>query len=95
MDIDANEIDRIAELSRIKLNTRDREKFKNQLVKILDYVQKLNELDVTSVKPTLYTSSLKNVFRDDTLQSSYQRKKVIDLSPSHVNGYFKVTKIIE
>jgi aspartyl-tRNA(Asn)/glutamyl-tRNA(Gln) amidotransferase subunit C len=95
VDIDSKEIDIIANLSRIKLDDSESDKFKNELVKILDYVEKLNELDLNKVKPTFHTSSMKNVFREDILKPSYQRKSVIDLSPSKVNGFYKVSKIIE
>ncbi|MCP5002930.1 MAG: Asp-tRNA(Asn)/Glu-tRNA(Gln) amidotransferase subunit GatC [Planctomycetes bacterium] len=95
MGDDFKEIDSIANLSRIKLDDSERGKFKNQLVKILDYVKKLNELDLNSVEPALHTSSLKNVFREDALKPSYQRESVLDISPSNLKGFFKVPKIIE
>jgi aspartyl-tRNA(Asn)/glutamyl-tRNA(Gln) amidotransferase subunit C len=95
MDIDSEEIVKIANLSRIKLDTSDTDKFKAQLVKILDYVAKLNELDLNGVKPAFYTTTLKNVFREDILKPSYPRNNVLNLSPSNVNGFYKVSKIIE
>ncbi|MDR4505595.1 MAG: Asp-tRNA(Asn)/Glu-tRNA(Gln) amidotransferase subunit GatC [Candidatus Scalindua sp.] len=95
MEIDSEEITFIAKLSRIKLDDSEKDIFKKQLVKVLQYIEKLNELDLGNDNPTLYTSSLKNVFREDTLKPSYQQERVINISPSNVNGFFKVPKIIE
>ncbi|GJQ59930.1 MAG: aspartyl/glutamyl-tRNA(Asn/Gln) amidotransferase subunit C [Candidatus Scalindua sp.] len=95
MDIDSKEIIKLANLSRLKLDSRETDTFKTQLVKILDYVAKLDELDLDNVKPAFYNTQLKNVFREDILKSSYPQKTVLDLSPSNVNGFFKVSKIIE
>ena len=95
MDIDLKEIENVASLSRIKLDDTEKVKYKNQLIQILEYVEKLNELNTSNVKPTLYTSTLKNVFRDDTLKASFLRSNILNISPSNVNGFFKVPKIIE
>lgn len=95
LDIDPKEIDNVANLSRIKLDDAEKVKFKNQLVHILEYVEKLNELNINNVKPIFYTSPLKNVFREDTLKVSFHRSNILNISPSHVNGFFKVPKIIE
>ncbi|KAA3595787.1 MAG: Asp-tRNA(Asn)/Glu-tRNA(Gln) amidotransferase subunit GatC [Candidatus Scalindua sp. AMX11] len=95
VDIDSKEIIKLANLSRLKLDSRETDTFKTQLVKILDYVAKLDELDLDNVKPAFYNTQLKNVFREDILKSSYPQKTVLDLSPSNVNGFFKVSKIIE
>lgn len=95
MELNSEKIDAIAKLSRIELDDSERENFKKQLIEILQYVAKLNEVDLDSIEPTLYTSSLRNVFREDSLQPSYKRKCLTDVSPSSVNGFYKVPKIIE
>ena len=95
MDIDSCEIDKVASLSRIKLDDTEKVKFKNQLIHMLEYVEKLNELNTSNVKPFLYASSLKNVFREDTLKASFHRSNILNISPANVNGFFKVPKIIE
>lgn len=95
MDIDFKEIEHIANLSRIVLTDGEKKILKKQLTDILDYIRKLNELNTDMVKPMAYATDLKNVFREDVLSPSLSRQKILDLSPSSINGFVKVPKIIE
>ncbi len=95
MDIGLKEIEYIANLSRIALTDEEKRIFKKQLTHILDYIKKLNKLDTDAVKPMAYATDIKNVFRKEELTPSLPRQEIINLSPSNVNGFFKVPKVIE
>ncbi len=95
MDVSVKEIEKIASLSRIKLTTEEKRTFRRQLTDILDYMEKLDELNTDDVQPMAYATSLKNVFREDNVESSYTRQEILKLSPSNSNGFFKVPKVIE
>ncbi|ODS32579.1 MAG: aspartyl/glutamyl-tRNA amidotransferase subunit C [Candidatus Scalindua rubra] len=95
MDFGIKEIEHIANLSRIALTNEEKKIFKKQLTNILDYIEKLNELDTDEVQPMAYATSLKNVFREDELKSSFARQEILELSPSSTDGFFKVPKVIE
>jgi aspartyl-tRNA(Asn)/glutamyl-tRNA(Gln) amidotransferase subunit C len=95
MDIGVKEIEHIANLSRITLTVDEKNTFAKQLTNILDYIEKLNELDTDEVQPMAYATSLKNVFREDEIKSSFSRQEILELSPSCANGFFKVPKVIE
>jgi aspartyl-tRNA(Asn)/glutamyl-tRNA(Gln) amidotransferase subunit C len=95
MDISVKEIEHIANLSRITLTVDEKNTFAKQLTNILDYIEKLNELDTDEVQPMVYATSLKNVFREDKLKSSFSCQEILELSPSSANGFFKVPKVIE
>ena len=95
MDIGLKEIEYIANLSRIALTDEEKKTFKKQLTNILDYIKKLNELDTDTVEPMAYATDLKNVFRKEELTPSLSRQKILNLSPSNVNDFFKVPKVIE
>ncbi len=95
MDIDIKQIEQIANLSRIKLTDDEKDIFREQLTDILGYIEKLNELDTDDVQPMAYATSIKNVFREDQLRSSFPRQEILELSPSSVNGFFKVPKVLE
>ena len=95
MDIGIKEIEHIANLSRITLTVDEKNTFAKQLTNILGYIEKLNELDTDEVQPMAYATSLKNVFREDKSKSSFSRQEILELSPSSVNGFFKVPKVIE
>ena len=94
MDIGLEEIERIANLSRIVLKDEEKDIFANQLANVLDYIEKINELDTTMVGPMAYATNLTNVFREDELMPSLPRQKTLDISPSNVNSFIKVPKVI-
>lgn len=95
MDIGLKEIDKIATLSRINLTDVEKNTFRRQLTEVLEYMEKLNELNTDGVQPMAYATSLKNVFREDKIKSSFTRQEILKLSPSISNGFFKVPKVIE
>ena len=95
MDIDIKQIEQVANLSRIKLTDNEKNVFREQLTDILGYIEKLNELDTEDVQPMAYATSIKNVFREDQQRSSFPRQEILELSPSSVNGFFKVPKVLE
>lgn len=68
MSISKEEIDNIAELSRLELSAEEKEKFGEQLGSILDYVEQLSEVDTADVEPTAQVSGLIDVWREDTVQ---------------------------
>ncbi len=95
MDIDIKQIEQVASLSRINLTDEEKGTFREQLTDILGYIEKLNELDTVDIPPMAYATSLKNIFREDKQESSFSRQKVLELSPSSSNGFFKVPKVLE
>lgn len=95
MDISIKQIEQVANLSRLLLTDEEKDRFREQLADILGYIEKLNELDTDDVQPMAYATSLQNVFREDKPVSSFARQKILELSPSNSNGFFKVPKILE
>ncbi len=95
MDIDIKQIAQVASLSRIQLTDKEKNIFRGQLADILGYIEKLNELDTDNVQPMAYATSIKNVFREDRQKSSFPRQKILELSPSCTNNFFKVPKVLE
>jgi aspartyl-tRNA(Asn)/glutamyl-tRNA(Gln) amidotransferase subunit C len=95
MDIDIKQIEQVASLSRINLTGEEKDAFRVQLADILGYIEKLNELETDDVPPMAYATSLKNVFREDKQESSLSLHKILELSPSSSNGFFKVPKVLE
>ncbi len=94
-NIEIKEIEKVANLSRIKLTIDEKKSFSSQLTDILDYMEKLNELNTDDVPLMAYATKLTNVFREDKTRSSYARQEILKLSPSISNGFFKVPKVIE
>jgi aspartyl-tRNA(Asn)/glutamyl-tRNA(Gln) amidotransferase subunit C len=61
---------------------------------MIEFVQKLGELDTTGVEPLLHMSSQTNVLREDRLQGSVTSTEALSNAPSTDGTYFKVPKVI-
>jgi aspartyl-tRNA(Asn)/glutamyl-tRNA(Gln) amidotransferase subunit C len=92
--INKEEVEYIANLANLRIDEGDKELFTRQLGDILNYVEKLNELDTEGVIPTAYTVPMKNVLREDRVAPSIPREKALANAPDNVQGQFRVPKII-
>jgi aspartyl-tRNA(Asn)/glutamyl-tRNA(Gln) amidotransferase subunit C len=89
------EIDHVALLARIELKDEEKKLFSKQVGSIIEYVDKLNELDIDDVEPTAHVLPIKNVFREDELRDSLPREKALQNAPRESDGFYRVPKIIE
>ena len=85
----------IAALSRIHLENNELELLTKDLGGILDYIKKLEKLDVAKVAPTSHVFPLKNVYREDIVCPSFSQEESLKISIAQENGAFKVPRIIE
>ncbi len=88
-------MEHVAKLARLRLTEEEKEKFGKQLSEILEYVEKLNELDTEKVKPAPHVVPLKNVMREDEVKPSLSVEEALANAPAREGKYFKVPKIIE
>ncbi len=95
MKITKKDVEHVAKLARLKLTEEEKEKFGKQLSRILEYVEKLNELDTDKAEPTSHVVPLKNVMREDKIKPSLPVEEVLANAPVREGKYFKVPKIIE
>ncbi len=89
------DIEYVARLARLELSREEKEKFGKQLVDILRYVEKLNELDTRNVQPTAHAIPVKNVWRDDKVRPSIAYGLIEKIMPASHKGFFKVPPVIE
>ncbi|WP_223070487.1 Asp-tRNA(Asn)/Glu-tRNA(Gln) amidotransferase subunit GatC [Paenibacillus caui] len=95
MSIQAKDVEHVAKLARLNLSEEEKEMFTEQLNAILQYVEKLNELDTENVEPTTHVLHLSNVMREDVVQESLPEEKVFRNAPEEEDGQFKVPAILE
>ncbi len=93
--ISKDDVKKIAGLSRIHLNEKEAEYLSKDLEKILDYINKLEELDISDITPTSHVLSLKNAYREDLPHKSLLLEDALSFSVEKKDGSFKVPKIIE
>jgi len=88
-------IEDVSLLSRLKLSDTEKELFAGQLHKIIEYTEKLNELDTSCVEPTAHILSMNNIFREDKLRNSLPPDKALQNAPDREGIFYKVPKIIK
>jgi aspartyl-tRNA(Asn)/glutamyl-tRNA(Gln) amidotransferase subunit C len=88
-------IEYVAHLARIKLTEEEKVKFGAQLSTILNYMEKLRELDVSGVEPTSHPMPMLNVMRPDTPERGLDHSEAMKNAPLASNDLFIVPKIVE
>ncbi len=94
MNVNDALIDKLAHLSRLEFSAEEKEDIKNDLEKMIGFIDKLNELDTTGVEPILHMSENVNVFRKDEVEGEISKEDVFRNAPSHDDNFFKVPKVI-
>ena len=94
MKITKNEVLYVADLARLDLDAAAIEKFAGQIGEILEYVDKLNEVNTNGVRPTSHAISLTNAFREDRLSEHLDREKALANAPQKEDGNFIVPKVV-
>lgn len=90
MKITEHVVGHIAELAKLKLTQTERSMLALDLEQIISYVDKLDELDVSNVEPMYHVVPINNVFREDKVEVSYPRQKLLENAPASEEGCFKV-----
>jgi aspartyl-tRNA(Asn)/glutamyl-tRNA(Gln) amidotransferase subunit C len=93
--ITKKDVEYVAKLARIGFSQEEIEQFTKQLGAILEYIEKLNELDVSKVEPTSHVLPIKNVYREDIVKKSLPVDEVMNLAVEKEKNQFKVPKVIE
>ena len=85
----------VARLARLDLSAEEVQTFQAQLAQIVEYVRKINELNLDGVEPTSHACAVTNVFRQDKVRRGLDRERVLGNAPSQAGGQFRVPKIVE
>jgi aspartyl-tRNA(Asn)/glutamyl-tRNA(Gln) amidotransferase subunit C len=93
--ISREDVEHVARLARLALGDAEIERMREQLNAILGYIDKLRELDITSVEPTSHAVPLVNVLRDDEVVPCFPSDAMLGNAPDRVGELFRVPRIIE
>ena len=94
MIIDEETVDKIAHLARLELNADEKSIMINDMNKILDFMEKLNELDTNGVSPLIYMTDEVNILRDDVVKQEITHEEGLLNAPKHDDNFFLVSKVI-
>ena len=85
----------VAHLARLSLSAEEEQKFAGQLGQVLQYIEKLKQLDVSHVEPTAHAVPLTNVTRPDEPRPGLTHDEALRNAPASADGLFIVPKIVE
>lgn len=95
MAVTKKDVDTIAALARLYFSEDEKEELTDILNSILDYFDKLSELDTEDVEPLTHILPVQNVMREDTVKKSLDRETALANAPEKSHGHFVVPKVIE
>ncbi|MBK9709404.1 MAG: Asp-tRNA(Asn)/Glu-tRNA(Gln) amidotransferase subunit GatC [Acidobacteria bacterium] len=92
------EVEKIADLANLELTPDEKQSFTVQLAAIVEYIDQLNELDTSGVKPWQPASAGEAInscaSREDTVEPGLGQKAALDQAPDHDEGHFRVPRVI-
>lgn len=95
MEVNDEMVDKLANLARLRFNDPEKQSVKADLQKMIQFVEKLNELDTSGVAPLLHMSDTVNVLREDEVKGSIERAEALKNAPLQDGVFFKVPKVIK
>ena len=95
MDIENKMINKIANLAKLEFFDDEKENIKNDLNRILTFIEKLNEIDTKNIDPLTFVSEKTNVLREDKEIKTITQKEALKNAPSKTSDFFIVPKVLK
>jgi aspartyl-tRNA(Asn)/glutamyl-tRNA(Gln) amidotransferase subunit C len=95
MEVNDALVNKLATLARLQFDDTEKAGIKNDLQRMIQFVEKLNELDTTGIAPLLHMSDNINVLREDEVKGSISSEEGFRNAPMHDQQFFKVPKVIK
>ncbi len=93
--IDIKTVDEIAHLARLEFDEQSKPEILKDMNRMLGFIEKLNELDTSSVEPLIYMTNEHSILREDEAVSSLTQKQALQNAPKKDSDYFKAPKVID
>ncbi|MBI2063461.1 MAG: Asp-tRNA(Asn)/Glu-tRNA(Gln) amidotransferase subunit GatC [Candidatus Yanofskybacteria bacterium] len=93
------EIERVASLARIKLDEEEKEKMASELGAVLDYIDKLKEVNTDGVEPIAHITGMENILRkDEPMKKPLEGQaadaaKLVKMAPDSKDNFVKVKAV--
>jgi aspartyl-tRNA(Asn)/glutamyl-tRNA(Gln) amidotransferase subunit C len=94
MKIDSKTVDKLADLAKLEFDEEGKKEIINDLNRIVEFVEKLSELDTSNVEPLIYLSEDTGVMRDDVVKQTITQQEALKNAPVKDSDYIKVPKVI-
>ena len=88
-------IEYVGILAKLELSDAEKEEAKSDMGRMLDYIDKLNELDTTGVEPMSHVFPVQNVFREDVVTNGDDSENMLKNAPAERDNMYEVPKTVE
>jgi aspartyl-tRNA(Asn)/glutamyl-tRNA(Gln) amidotransferase subunit C len=95
MELSDHELEHLERLARVRLGDESRERLREQLARIIEFVRQLQAVDTTGVEPRAYVGEFKPELRGDAARACLPRDEVLAAAPDQRYGFFSVPPVIE
>lgn len=94
MQVTNSMVDKLAHLAKLYFSETEKEEIREDLQKMIAFVDQLNKLDLDGIEPLTHMSREVNVWRDDELKGSVSHEEAMQNAPDAADAYFTVPKVI-
>jgi aspartyl-tRNA(Asn)/glutamyl-tRNA(Gln) amidotransferase subunit C len=94
MAVSKEDVEKIAELAKLKFDEAGKEKMQSELNKILEFIDELDELQLEDVEPMENINDTKNVFREDKVEVWLSTDEALKNAPEKTGKYVKVPRVL-
>ena len=95
MQVDNALVDKLSRLSMLRFNESEKEEIRLDLEKMIDFVDKLKELDLSGIEPLIHMTTHENIVRDDLPGNMISQPDALGMAPAQDGGYFTVPRVIK
>jgi len=96
MSVTIKDVEYIAKLAKLRFTEAEKLKLQIELNTVLEYIDKLNELDLQNVEPLENINEhLENVFREDKTEPCLTTEEALKNAPAKTESFFKVPKVLD
>ena len=95
MAVTISDVDKISKLAKLEFSEAEKKKLQDELNKILEYIDQLNELDLENVEPLENINDSENVLRKDEAVTWLTTEEALMNAPARTGKFFKVPKVLD
>lgn len=95
MKVTKEKVKDIAHLARLEFEESELQKIQEDMMKVLSFCEKLNELNTSTIDPLIYMTTTHNNVREDITIQNFSKEEVLFNAPKKDSDYFRVPKVIE
>jgi aspartyl-tRNA(Asn)/glutamyl-tRNA(Gln) amidotransferase subunit C len=95
MEVNKQLVDRIATLSKLEFDEQSKEAIRQDLERMIGFVDKLNEVNTEGIDPLIYVNDEVNILREDVVKQIITKEEALSNAPTKDSDYIKVPKVLK